>query len=474
MTPSSPLLSAADLADIQGFVTSGYGHLPHSGYLFLQIEDRANARRWLDGMIPHVTTAAPWPKLPNGEKLKPQRTLNLAFTAKGLRRLGLPEISRETFPPEFLQGMDSEERSRILGDTGGSASDHWQMGGPNNGPVHALAILAATTGEALAVELENARKRLHDFPGITVVAEERGAIPEHGREPFGFRDGMAQPEIKGLRGDGVNTGEFILGYENEYGFPPVSPLLGAADDPQGILADSANPHHPGLRDFGLNGTFVVYRKLEQDVAGFWRFLQSESGRWRGRADPQFMVWLAAKMVGRWPGGAPLALAPDLDEPALSEADDFLYAASDPDGLRCPFGAHIRRTNPRDQIRPAGPAESLHMTARHRILRRGRPYGRDLFELSALNDPGHPEAIRAIVDLQGDGQARGIHFLCVNASIKSQFEFVQQAWANNPHFNGVSHNRDPLIGPNDDPDDGTSMHVPRADHPPLTEITCRVI
>ena len=127
---------------------------------------------------------------------------------------------------------------------------------------------------------------------------------------------MAQPQIAGIKGTGVRTGEFIFGYQNEYGFYPLSPVVPPAADPRRILPASANPFHQaaGYRDFGSNGTFVVYRKLAQDVAAFWRFLQAESVRLKGAVDPQFMVWLAAKMVGRWPSGAPLILAPEEDRP----------------------------------------------------------------------------------------------------------------------------------------------------------------
>jgi Dyp-type peroxidase family len=212
----------------------------------------------------------------------------------------------------------------------------------------------------------------------------------------------------------------------------------------------------------LNGAFVVYRKLKQNVAGFWRFMATESTRRRGTADPRFMIWLAAKMVGRGPSGAPLALTPDHDDPALGADDDFLYAERDPRGRACPFGAHIRRMNPRDQLRPAAPSESLHMTARHRILRRGRPYGQPLFDLTLLDHPDDREALRTLEDLRDDGQSRGLHFLGVNASIKGQFEFIQQAWANNPQSNGLTRNPDPLIGNRGNSDETGSMHIPGAD------------
>ena len=194
----------------------------------------------------------------------------------------------------------------------------------------------------------------------------------------------------------------------------------------------------------------MYRKLAQDVAAFWRFVGEESVRRHGAADPQFRVWLAAKMVGRWPSGAPLILAPNGDRFDLREPrrDDFLYAHSDPSGLVCPFGSHIRRTNPRDPIGRTLPTESLHMSARHRLLRRGKPYGPPLFDQAVLARPDRPAAVVALQTLQDDGQERGVHFLCVNASIKSQFEFVQQVWVNNPAFSGLLNNQDPIAGDND--------------------------
>jgi len=438
--------------DIQGFITSAFGHLPSSAYLFLEIGDRAQAQKWLKELHPHLTVAASWRSMPGAPKLKPERTLNIAFTYSGLRALGMSEAVLHTFPAEFCDGMASTERSRILGDTGESAPALWELGGPQNAMIHVVLILNAQTRTDLDTWCGELRQSLQDMHGGVVEHESSaqfGTRPEHGREPFGFFDGIAQPQIEGIKGKGVRTGEFILGYPNEYGFHPLSPVVPAADDPNHILPESANPYHKssGYRDLGINGTFIVYRKLEQDVASFWRFLQNESLRLKSEVDPGFMVWLAAKMVGRWPSGAPLVLAPDRDQPVLRR-DDFLYAKGDPHGLACPFGAHIRRTNPRDQIGPAGQIESLHMSARHRILRRGKPYGPPLFDPTVLTRLEQPSALQAILDLQDDGQPHGLHFLCANASIKSQFEFIQQAWANNPSFSGLANNRDPLIGDND--------------------------
>jgi Dyp-type peroxidase family len=166
----------------------------------------------------------------------------------------------------------------------------------------------------------------------------------------------------------------------------------------------------------------VFRKLEQDVARFRSFFAENF--------PDRQTEIAAKFVGRWPSGAPLTLSPDRDDPALSElpkSNDFAYAETDSQGFRCPIGSHIRRANPRDSFRGT-PQESVESVDRHRILRRGASYGEEL-----------PEGV-----LKDDGKSRGLLFICVNADIKRQFEFLQQSWINNPKFLGLYNDPDPLI------------------------------
>jgi deferrochelatase/peroxidase EfeB len=446
---SDERLSPQAKADIQGFVTSGYGHLGYAAYLFIIIRQRQEARAWLQTLLPHVTSAESWRRDPNAPKERPQRALNLGFTAAGLSALGLSQSALDTFPEDFREGVASERRSQILGDNEGSAPQLWEVGAPQGPPIHLMLMLHAADGSDLEQWCEEVRAALRTRKGLV---EERalaqsGYRPPHDREPFGFFDAAAQPPIQGIKGKGIRTGEFVLGYLNEYGYYPASPVVQADEDPFDMLPASSNPYRKEYHDLGRNGTFVVYRKIGQDVAGFWRFLQHESIRHTGQPDAPFMVWLAAKMVGRWPNGAPLVLAPEASQRGIGPSDDFLYAEADPVGMACPFGSHIRRSNPRDQIRPAGPVESLHMSARHRILRRGRVFGPQLFDPTILDHPEDPEASRLLIELANDGEARGIHFFSVNASIKRQFEFVQQAWVNNPHFNGLVNNRDPISGDN---------------------------
>ena len=191
----------------------------------------------------------------------------------------------------------------------------------------------------------------------------------------------------------------------------------------------------------------MIRQLEQDVTAFWDYCEQASKEIEARlpepyrATPEFV---AAKLVGRWKDGSSLIRNPyysatDAEEmrrakqaqqaaeklgskeppPVKVEGDnDFLYGIEDPGGSRCPFGAHIRRANPRESF-DAGSAEQLAISNRHRILRVGR-----LFK---------PEK----------GRNPGILFMCLNGDIERQFEFVQQTWLISPSFHGLSDEQDPL-------------------------------
>jgi Dyp-type peroxidase family len=444
-------LSDEALADIQGFIISGYGHLPLVRYLFLEIHEATRAQAWLTALIPTVTSAAPWPVAPDGTKIKPPAAVNVAFTADGLRALRVPQRVQCTFPAEFLDGMASPDRSAILGDTEESAPSTWELGGPAGPAIHvALLVYGASNAEldrACAVQ-----RALLDstLGGVTehVDAVQDGYRPDSGHEPFGFHDGIAQPSIGAVSRGGVPNGQFILGYPNHYDVVAPAPVVDDNVDGSALLPPLANPYHQAVRvrDLGLNGSFVVYRKLQQDVGGFWQFMKREAVRATGREDAAYMVWLASRCVGRWPSGTPLVTSPDQDDPRFSERNDFRYE-DDVDGFKCPLGAHIRRANPRAVLPPYPVAESLSMSEAHGLLRRGRVFGPPLVDPRVFLDPAATANATTLVNLADDGVARGLHFFCVNASIKSQFEFVQQTWCNNPRFGGLDDNKDPIIGDN---------------------------
>jgi deferrochelatase/peroxidase EfeB len=180
---------------------------------------------------------------------------------------------------------------------------------------------------------------------------------------------------------------------------------------------------PDQKDLGRNGSYLVFRQMQQHVGQFWEFVRANTeGEGKG-------IELAAKMVGRWPSGAPLVLFPDADPGGDHFENNFGYAELDNGGLRCPIGSHIRRTNPRDVFEDNPPARSLRLTKKHRIIRRGRTY-----KLSRPAEPGRPAEVEI-----------GLKFMCFNADISHQFEFIQHTWANFPRFDKLHADPDPIIG-----------------------------
>ena len=382
-----------ELGDVQGLFARGYGELKSAAFLLLQVEDAASARRWLGEA-----------SVTNAEDRRPEHAVNVAFTSSGLERLGLPAPALARFSNEFVAGMTTPHRMRILGDVEENAPERWDWGGPAS-PVDAVLLLYARDEASLAPLGQTP-------PGFSLVRR-LGTADLDGFEPFGFRDGISQPFVDGLGKTGppettVRAGEFLHGYENEYRQTTEEPLL-------------------------RNGSYLVFRQLRQDVGGFWRFCDEATRRSDGSSDPEARLRLASKMVGRWPSGAPLALAPDADDPSLADANDFGYHADDPRGARCPVGSHIRRSNPRDSLDPnPGSSDSFEINRRHRILRRGREYGPPLPLEQAL---------------AGDDDAeRGLHFICLNANIARQFEFVHHTWLNNRKFGRLYDDADPFFAP----------------------------
>ena len=406
--------------DIQGMLLSAYGHLPWSASVLLRIDDPLLTRAWLATLGPAITPAT-------GKHHN--HSVNVAFAYPGLATLGLDAPG--AFPIAFVDGMATERRANILGDTGASAPAAWEWG-TGQATVDMMLLVFAHEEAALGAALTRYRAA---FPGAGVreVATLESRRYPDGKEHFGFSDGIAQPAIRGERSsepgrrrtnasNDVAPGEFILGYSNEYGFASERPLIEAACDPQGVLDEAAD----GKRDFGRNGSYLVMRQLEQDVAKFWRFIET-AARAIDDTGATSREWLAAKFVGRWPNGAPLVKAPHADDARYANDNDFGFAA-DPYGSSCPIGAHIRRANPRDGFANDRPQQSVRRSNRHRLLRRGRSYG--------------PRLDNVLVD---DGASRGLHFIALNADIERQFEFVHQTWLNNVTFCGLANEVDPFVG-----------------------------
>jgi Dyp-type peroxidase family len=479
-----------DLSDIQGNIHRPYGRFgfPHTRHLFFNIADSAGGRHFVQGIRPRVTTAEPWGRVETASGLmeiqKPPITLNIGFTFLGLLALGLPTRTLRLFPDEFIDGMRS--RARILGDVNASAPENWnpvwRKGSKDqSGQVHvwvSLNVGAKPDGSPLDV-MDEWTRWLEGLAthGVTLLAghgadgtgmwQDTTALMQTGpdgtkvpvaREHFCFRDGISDPVFRGqfdadaerlavigggkiaegrYAGDkswqAIETGEFILGHVDEGQEFPV------ATEPSA---------------FARNGTFMVLRKLRQDVEAFEKEIGRQSELWKRHTgitnDEEAFETVCAKIVGRWRSGIPLAVAPswaEHQEMMTKWADCFALVLRKPrdskeqqrldefakmltgfrygddlNGSKCPLGAHIRRANPRDMLDPllSATAGASTLTNRRRMLRRGLPY----------QDP--------------DGE-RGVLFMGICSSLFRQFEFMQQQWMNYGLDFDAGNDSCPLIG-----------------------------
>ncbi|MFN2606630.1 MAG: Dyp-type peroxidase [Acidimicrobiales bacterium] len=388
-------MSELDYGDIQGTILRGY-RVDRARHLVLRVRDAAAARAVLGSLVdgtegrPQVTTAAPW-------ATKPESFLNLGITAAGLAALGVPPETLAGFPGPFLRGATADTTTALVGDVGPSHPAHWVEGLADGSRVHVILSLWATGPARVIDEVTDVLRSAFTGAFEELTALDANALPGN-QVHFGYRDNIAQPRVEGappgkrlLRDPQpvVPAGAFLMGHANQYG---------------GTY--SVQPD-----ELSTNSSFAAFRLLEQDVAGFERFLEQSSTTAGIDAET-----LAAKVCGRWRNGMPLVLSPDGPTPELppDRLNDFDYVSADATaddtfGYRCPVGSHIRRTNPRSQ-RVVGGGGAL-----HRIIRRAMPYGPPF-------DPG-----------SADDHERGLVGWFINADIGNQFEFLMSQWVNTDTF-----------------------------------------
>jgi deferrochelatase/peroxidase EfeB len=393
--------------DIQRILLYGLTRRPHSVFGLFRLESPVHAAAWLGRQLDQ--RRIPSAQLEPGKDPDPPDSqdyqLFVAFTYAGLERLELDAEALSSFIPEFRQGMIAPHRARVIGD---QDSSRWSWGSATQ-PVHLLCAAYARTRALLP--------RWEAVPpdGCRLVHRVLGRHSD--TEPFGFRDGLSQPYVEGSdrddsyvpEQDRVPAGEFILGYRNAFGAYPASPCM----RPHGRSVDLPTLPLSRLLDFGKNGSFLVARQLAQEVRAFQQL------------DPV----VQACMMGRWQEGKSLTThPPDSQQRAPIPGPDptgneFGYFSEDASGLRCPLGSHVRRANPRDGLADASlnvsPVEALRRANQHRILRSSRRYD--------------------------EGEESGMFFICFNANIERQFEFVQQTWINSPNFAGPRSETDPVVG-----------------------------
>ena len=380
----------SDRDDIQGNVLRGYASHLHAAYLLARIDNAATARALVMRLLDEdrIASERDW-----GER--PATRLNVALTRAGLARLGADARPFEQFG-DFCEGMRARARAH-LGDLGANDPDNWDA--VLREEIHALFTVYGVTCDERDRAAEDLTRELAGAE-TTVVHDQRADMLKDGREHFGFYDGFSQPALDGIsedrrsrRGEGVQRGRLRLGGD-EWRNVRLGEFVLGYEDEDGVI--------PGQGERLLrNGTFMVWRKLEQHVDAFNAWIRAHAGH----GDHAEEI-LRAKILGRWPNGDSLIRRPAGGPGSATgsgdsrthdlEINDFTYG-EDADGVRCPLGAHVRRSNPRDAL-----GFRTERTRRNRLIRRGLPY----------------------VDRD---ETRGLIFVCFNASITRQFEQVQGNW-----------------------------------------------
>lgn len=414
---------AAD--DIQGNSLAGFNK-DHQAFLFVQIRDTPAARLWLKTLVPRVS---PLSEVQGFNDLRHSMTarlgreprslavtwINIAVSSRGVELVkleGHDPLDDDAFNVGLAGG-----RSELLGDH--PDRSNWKVGGSDRTNADVLVIAASDSASHLRTVVRELRSGIKAAKQRLLFVQEGHVLDGNlkGHEHFGFRDGISQPGVRGLTQSPkpgqpmIWPGQFVLGLPRQ---------------------DDANPDQPldplPCPEWAKNGSFVVLRRLRQDVEGFWQTMKDEAARIA--AGPEFhgidAVRLASMLVGRWPSGAPFVLSPKGDNPDLARSNEFTFGDTDKFPPVCPFAAHIRKVNPRaDPVEGGGPGSTL----TRRFLRRGIPYS--------------------------DGPSdRGLIFVSYQSSIQNQFEFVSRQWTSRedlpvvPPGGGIS-GFDAIIGQNAD-------------------------
>ncbi|MFE2176914.1 Dyp-type peroxidase [Kitasatospora sp. NPDC059462] len=462
-------LRLRDSEEIQGDVLAGF-RKDNVSVLFLKFEDAARARDWLRQLAPQIATTravaafneafSEARRTSGGDDPKTLRAtwLGVSFTYEGLRMLSTTDPFPQ--PPPVGSGLEafkegSARRAGALGDTGENSPENWLFGNGGGQPVHAVLKLSADTEQDLAAAVEAQRIAAAACRVLIVYQQNARTLlgSRRGKEHFGFKDGISEPGVRGFdRPDPNRPGE-------------VEGHPGTRIVPAGEFVCGEEPAPGSFRDFpdwARAGSFQVVRRLAQDVPGWWSQVAVRLKELRlAKAVPDGATteWLAARMVGRWRSGAPVCHFQDRDvpnDPGAASDNDFDFR-DDLEGLVTPLWSHLRKTSPRAGLQapdPSHPPFDAEELDGRRIMRRGTPYGAPFDPAS--EGPGGPD------------DPRGLLFICYQADIQRQFEFIQADWMDQPDFppgrNPVP-GKDPVVLEAPDVDfesrdsDGTVKHTP---------------
>lgn len=418
-------IQKSDLPDIQGIILRGY-RVEYVRHFILQILQPAAFKQFLGKLVPDeansglltITSSALWP----GGK-KPDYCLNMGFSYSGLQALDLPPGSIDFGTSQFqFQAFKQGAvvRAPKVDDVGANAPENWvSCLNPTNAPkAHVVLSLYSHTPE----QIESFSTTLREMFTAGGAAQalpfgdgSNGAPADYfdgkalydDRIHFGYKDGISQPNVMGLPPR----------------MPDKQPEVPAWQIVLRNAQKSSKPSYvfPQPAVLTRNGGLAAFRILEQDVAGFDKYSESQQG-----IDPEYLV---AKFCGRWRNGNALATCPTQAGTPLPEDQlgDFDYS-DDTNGDKTPIGAHTRRANPRSsEFAPTNPPA-------HRIVRRAMPYGP---QYQADNPDNSP---------------RGLVGYFIGSSLEQQFEFIMKVWLNGENFAGIGANlpkgMDPVLGDND--------------------------
>jgi Dyp-type peroxidase family len=486
--PVEPMLEAHE---IQGNIVPGFMK-PQLGLIAFAFGELKPARAWIAALVPSVTTLAD--VMPARIKVRAERLqkgvtaghteivgqlddswLNVAFSRTAIASLLAPVAGRSgdvaKFADEAFQA-GLAVRSPLLGDpvdeTAEGNPSNWLFGGPGK-EADVLVVFGADREATLSAAMDEIRQSATGSGGMTLLYEETGAkLDQEGREQFGFQDGVSQPGVRGMLpgrprqfmnprtiAPSADPESWMYGYPGQYLVWPGEFVFGypaEGGDPR--LAGPPRTPGPG---WSINGSYLVFRRLRQDVPGFESFLaeQAEALRSQPGFDDMTAERLGAVVIGRWHSGAPLSRVPEGDDtnlgrdvlannhfdygtdssplPLISggETNTYPEAKADPVGLTCPLVAHIRKVNTRDTPNDQGGRRA---SFDRRILRRGLPFGPRL-------DTSAPDPV--------DGN-RGLLFISYQASIVDQFEFLNTVWMSDPVAPRSPSGHDMVVGQNAQP------------------------
>ncbi len=490
-----PIEPVLDADDIQGNAVPGFLK-PFMAVSALSIEDVAKAKGWIRRAVPRITTLAQ--AMESRRRVRQHRTLrphpatmlnavpddlndtwmNVGFSYPGLQKLlaGSEEHTKELaeFQDEAFQ-LGLAVRSSLLGDPTDPSAEgnpaNWILGRPGSEP-DVLLVFAADRSEELTRILEEIRGDAV-VSGMTVLYEEQGEkLNPRGAEHFGFKDGVSQPGVRGRlsdRPDDYVTPRTIdptaIPEAWMYGLPGQY-LVWPGEFVFGYAGQGADPLLPGTVNlpgpaWSRNGSYLVFRRLRQDVAAFWAFAaeQGQALAQQQGFEGMTMSRFASNLIGRWPSGAPVSRIPEQDVPKLGAdrlannhfgfaadstalplldggtTNGYPEAKADPIGLTCPLVAHIRKVNSRDTGNDQGGRRA---SFNRRLLRRGLPFG------PPLPDPQGPDPANG---------NRGLLFVSYQASITDQFEFLCSTWMGNPINPRSPSGHDMVVGENGQPGQG---------------------